>query len=124
VPNVPKSLVKERIEKLMTTEKPYATAWDNFISPPSLMEQASQSTTNLGWLQGYLLDWQTARSVVIRILEKQEQQKTKDEAAHTALCEFRNVADRKITVLQAAYEKAYSKHERLMIRLNEEISHD
>lgn len=91
---------------------------------PDLMAQASQSTANLGWLQDYLLDWQTCRSLAIRIANKQNQQTRKDEEAYGVLLSFITFATNKCEALEEAYAKRYSQHERLMIRLNEEISRD
>lgn len=107
----------------MPTDKSNATA----VQPqpqPDLMAQASQSTANLGWLQDYLLDWQTCRSVAIRIANKQKQQVRKDEDAYEMLLGFIAFATNKCEALEEAYVKMYTAHERLMIRLNEEISND
>lgn len=107
----------------MTTAKSSATAAP---TPPatSLMEQARQSTANLGWLQDYLMDWNTLRSVAIRIASKQNQLNSKDEDAYDTLLALIVFATNKCESLQEAYNRRYSAHERLMIRLNEEISND
>jgi len=101
----------------------YATAQD--MQPISeLMAQATQSTANLGWLQDYLLDWQTVRSLAIRIAVKQQEQKRVDEDARMALLSFIALATNKTEQLQEAYNKAYSKHERLMSRVLEGNGND
>lgn len=107
----------------MNTAKPNATAGQS-PQTPDLMAQASQSTANLAWLQDYLLDWQTCRSLAIRIAAKQTQLATKDEEAYDILLAFIAFAGNKAERLEEAYTKRYSQHERLMIRLNEEISRD
>lgn len=89
------------------------------LSQPDLMQQAAQSTANLGWLQDFLLDWQLVRSVSIRIAVKAQQQTSKDETAYAALLDFIALATNKCEQLQEAYNDRYSRHERLMIRLNE-----
>lgn len=95
----------------------------NVSKPPTdeaydqLMQRASASTSNLAWLQDYLLDWQTLRSVAIRIANKQMQQTSKDEEAYMALLELIELAGRKQDQLQEAYTVRYSQHERIMIRL-------
>lgn len=91
---------------------------------PDLMQQASTSTANLGWLQDYTLDWQTARSVCIRIAAKQNQQVTKDEEAYMTLLNFIAFATGKCETLEAALLRKREQHERLMIRLNEEIDRE
>lgn len=108
----------------MPTAKSNATAVQTSQQPPSLMEQAAQSTANLGWLQDYLSDWQTCRSLAIRIAAKQQQQARKDEEAYEILLSFITFATGKCEALEEAYVRRYSAHERLMIRLNEEISND
>lgn len=107
----------------MSTVRSSATAVQ---TPPQsdLMQRASQSTANLGWLQDYLSDWQTCRSLAIRIAAKQQQQTRKDEAAHEMLLSFIAFATNKCEALEQAYVERYAAHERLMIKLNEEISHD
>lgn len=107
----------------MPTDKSRATAPQ---TPPQsdLMQQAAQSTANLGWLQDYLSDWQTCRSLAIRIAGKQQQQPRKDEEAYNVLRAFIAFATNKCEALETAYVARYSAHERLMIKLNEEISHD
>ena len=105
------------------TEKSNATAVQT-PPQPDLMQQAAQSTANLGWLQDYILDWRTCRSFAIRIANKQNQQVRKDEEAYSILLGFIAFATNKCEALEEAYQKRYSAHERLMIRLNEEISRD
>lgn len=94
--------------------------------PPSsetyeeLMHRASISTSNLGWLQDYTRDWQTLRSVAIRIGATQRQQTSIDEQAATLLAELVDFATAKCEQLEEAYTARYSQHERLMIRLENE----
>lgn len=90
---------------------------------PDLMSQASQSTANLAWLQDYMNDWNTCRSLAIRLAAKQNKLTSKDEEAYDVLLRFIAFATNKCENLEQAYVKRYSQHERLMIRLNEEISH-
>lgn len=108
----------------MPTAQSNATTGQTRQQPSSLMEQAAQSTANLGWLQDYLSDWQTCRSLAIRIATKQQQQPRYDVDAYNALLSFIALATNKVDQLEAAYVERYSAHERLMIRLNEEISRD
>lgn len=90
----------------------------------NLMLQASQSTANLAWLQDYTLDWQTVRSLSIRIAAKQNELPSKDEEAYMTLLSFIGFATGKCEGLEAALQRKREQHERLMIRLNEEISRD
>lgn len=107
----------------MPTAKGNATA-PQTQSTPDVMAQAAQSTANLGWLQDYMRDWQTCRALAIRIAAKQQQQARKDEEAYEILLSFITFATGKCEALEEAYVRRYSAHERLMIRLNEEISND
>ena len=104
----------------MTTDKRNATA-NGSSQTPDLMGQVSISTANLGWLQDYLSDWQLLRSLAVRIARKQGLQPRKDEQAYALLTEAIGFANDKIGVLEAAYTAAYERHERLMIRLQNEI---
>jgi hypothetical protein len=106
----------------MTTAKSNATASPN--DPSDLIARASRSTANLGWLQDYTLNWQTARSVCIRLAGLQNQLPTKDEEAYDTLLAFIAFATHKCERLEAALLTKREQHERLMIRLNEEIGRD
>lgn len=101
----------------MTTVQSRATAGE-------IMQQASQSTANLGWLQDYTLDWQTARSLCIRIAGKQNQLASKDEEAYLTLLQFIAFATGKCEGLEAALLRKREQHERLMIKFEAEIDHD
>ena len=103
----------------MTTDKRNATA-NGASQTPDLMGQASQSTANLGWLQDYLSDWMMLRSIAIRIASKQTLQPRKDEEAYMKLMEFIAFATGKTEALDRAYQIMYERHERLMIRLENE----
>lgn len=107
----------------MTTAQSNATAGQT-TKAPDLMAQASRSTANLGWLQDYTLDWQTVRSLCIRIAGKQNQQATKDEDAYLTLLQFIAFATGKCESLEAALLRKREQHERLMIRLEAEIDHE
>ena len=107
----------------MTTKPSSATA-EQTQPQPSLIERATESTRNLAWIQDYTTDWQTLRSVAIRITKKQNMQSRKDETAYDALLGLIVLCDRKITQLEQSYEKMYSAHERLMIKLESEVSND
>lgn len=107
----------------MTTAQDKATAGQT-TPQLDLMAQASRSTANLGWLQDYTLDWQTVRSLCIRIAAKQNEQPTKDEDAYLTLLQFIAFATNKCESLEAALQRKREQHERLMIRLEAEIDHD
>lgn len=107
----------------MTTAQDRATARQT-TPTPDLMSLASQSTANLGWLQDYTLDWQTVRSLAIRIAAKQNELKSKDEEAYMTLLSFIAFATRKCEGLEAALQRKLEQHERLMIKLDAEIGNE
>lgn len=99
----------------MSTNSGSATAVQARIA--DLMDRATRSTANLGWLQDYTSDWQTCRSLAIRIAAKQNQLPTKDEEAYNILLAFITFATNKCESLEVALQTRREQHERLMLKV-------
>jgi hypothetical protein len=84
----------------------------------SLIEQATDSTRTLTWLEGVRNSYATIDRYCIRLIEDMHLQKSWDVAAEKQLVEMCELAEAKIQVLDTALEKHREKHNRIMVALD------
>lgn len=86
----------------------------------SLIEQATESTRTLTWLEGMRNSYAVIDRYCTRLVEDMHRQAKWDTEAETLILAMQELAETKIEVLDNALQAHREKHDRIMIALDNE----